>query len=123
MSTLLRIEMIAAALLVVFIIVHNVNHKRLRIQYSFVWLLIVLALLVAAFFPGVVLWLCGVLGIEVASNLVYLVGIFALLLITFYQTLLLSRQAEQLKRLTQIVSLEKFNGEEGAHDEPASKNP
>lgn len=122
MSVLLRVEMIAAALVVVFIIVHNVNRKRLRIQYSFIWLVVVLALLVAAFFPGVVMWLCGVLGIEVPSNLVYLVGILVLLLITFYQTVLLSRQAEQIKRLTQVVSIEQYLAEkkEGAgHDEKA----
>ena len=63
MSLLLRIEMIVAALVVVFIIVHNVNRKKLRVQYSFAWLLIAAGLLAVAFFPGLVDWLCGVMGI------------------------------------------------------------
>ena len=108
MGLLLRIEMIVMAVLVVFIIIHNVNRKRLRIQYSFVWLLIALALLAVAFFPGIVTWLCGIMSIETPVNLIYLLGIFALLLITFYQTLLISRQADRITRLTQIVSVEKF---------------
>lgn len=108
MSLLLRVEMIVVALLVVFIIVRNVNRKKLRIQYSFPWLLIAAALLAVSFFPGLVNWLCGVMGIETPSNLIYLFGIFALLLIVFYQTLLLSRQADRITRLTQIVSIEKF---------------
>ena len=111
MSLLLRVEMIVVALLVVFIIVRNVNRKKLRIQYSFPWLLIAAALLVISFFPGLVNWLCGVMGIETPSNLIYLFGIFALLLIVFYQTLLLSRQADRITRLTQIVSIEKFLAE------------
>lgn len=108
MSLLLRVEMIVVALLVVSIIVRNVNRKKLRIQYSFPWLLIAAALLAVSFFPGLVNWLCGVMGIETPSNLIYLFGIFALLLIVFYQTLLLSRQADRITRLTQIVSIEKF---------------
>ncbi len=111
MGLLLRIEMIVMAVLVVFIIIHNVNRKRLRIQYSFVWLLIALALLAVAFFPGIVTWLCGIMSIETPVNLIYLLGIFALLLITFYQTLVISRQADRITRLTQIVSVEKFLSE------------
>ena len=111
MGLLLRIEMIVMAVLVVFIIIHNVNRKRLRIQYSFVWLLIALSLLAVAFFPGIVIWLCSIMSIETPVNLIYLLGIFALLLITFYQTLVISRQADRITRLTQIVSIEKFLAE------------
>ena len=111
MGLLLRIEMIVMAVLVVFIIIHNVNRKRLRIQYSFVWLLIALSLLAVAFFPGIVIWLCSIMSIETPVNLIYLLGIFALLLITFAQTLVISRQADRITRLTQIVSIEKFLAE------------
>ena len=111
MGLLLRIEMIVMAVLVVFIIIHNVKRKRLRIQYSFVWLLIALSLLAVAFFPGIVIWLCSIMSIETPVNLIYLLGIFALLLITFYQTLVISRQADRITRLTQIVSIEKFLAE------------
>ena len=122
MSALLRVEMIVIALLAVFIIVHNVNRKRLRIQYSFAWLLIALAMLGAALFPGAVSWLCGVLGLETPSNLIYLVAILVLMLISFFQTMLISRQADQIKRLIQIVSIEKFLAEGGAdcHEEEES---
>lgn len=122
MSTLLRAEMIAVALLAVYIIVHNVNRKKLRIQYSFVWLLIALSMLGAALFPGAVSWLCGVLGLETPSNLIYLVAILVLMLISFFQTMLLSRQADQIERLIQIVSIEKFiaEGEGAGHEEEGS---
>ena len=123
MGLLLRIEMIVMAVLVVFIIIHNVNRKRLRIQYSFVWLLIALSLLAVAFFPGIVIWLCSIMSIETPVNLIYLLGIFALLLITFYQTLVISRQADRITRLTQIVSIEKFlaDREKEEHDSKDEK--
>lgn len=111
MSLSLRIELIVIALAFLFIIVRSINRKKLRIQYSFAWLMIALALLVAAFFPNIPVWLCGITGIETPSNLVYLLGILVLLLISFHQTLLLSRQAEQIKKLTQYVAIEKYKQE------------
>ncbi|MCI8687089.1 MAG: DUF2304 family protein [Lawsonibacter sp.] len=56
MSPFLRAEMIVLALLIVTIIVRSVNRKKLRIQYSFAWLVIAAALLAVAFFPAL---LCG----------------------------------------------------------------
>lgn len=108
MSALLRAEMIVTALLVMFIVVRSVNKKKLRLQYSFFWLVIVTGMLIVAFFPGVVDWLCGVMQIEKPSNLIYLFGIIILLLISFYQTTLISKQADQIARLTQIVAIEKY---------------
>ena len=112
MSTLLRIEMIVIALLIVTIIVRSVNRKKLRIQYSFAWLIIAAALMVIALFPGVVVWLCGITGTETPSNLIYLFGILILLLISFYQTVLLSKQADRITRLTQVLSIERFYREQ-----------
>ncbi len=120
MSALLRVEMIIAALVVVFIVVRNVNRKKLRLQYSFFWLVIVVGLLVVALFPGVVDWLCGVMQIQTPSNLIYLFGILILLLISFYQTTLISKQADRITRLTQIISIEKYlaekKGEQGLEE-------
>ena len=90
----------------------SVNRKKLRIQYSFAWLIIAAALMVIALFPGVVVWLCGITGIETPSNLIYLFGILILLLISFYQTVLLSKQADRITRLTQVLSIERFYREQ-----------
>ena len=108
--------MIVLALLIVTIIVRSVNRKKLRIQYSFAWLVIAAALLAVAFFPGIVVWLCGITGIETPSNLIYLFGILILLLISFYQTALLSKQADRITRLTQVLSIEKFYREQKEAD-------
>ena len=116
MSPFLRAEMIVLALLIVTIIVRSVNRKKLRIQYSFAWLVIAAALLAVAFFPGIVVWLCGITGIETPSNLIYLFGILILLLISFYQTALLSKQADRITRLTQVLSTEKFYREQKEAD-------
>ena len=88
------------------------------------WGVIAAALLAVAFFPGIVVWLCGITGIETPSNLIYLFGILILLLISFYQTALLSKQADRITRLTQVLSIEKFYREQkeaGRTDEETTK--
>lgn len=122
MSVLLRVEMIIAALLVMVIIVRNVNRKKLRLQYSFFWLVIIAGMLIVAFAPGVVDWLCGVMQIQTPSNLIYLFGILILLLISFYQTTLISKQADQIARLTQIVSIEKYIAKEKKEQDHEEKD-
>lgn len=70
------------------------------------------------------MWLCGITGIETPSNLIYLFGILILLLISFYQTALLSKQADRITRLTQVLSIEKFYREQkeaGRTDEETTK--
>ncbi len=108
MSLLLRIEMIVLSLIVVFIVINSVNKKKMCIQYSLIWILIAFSLLIIAIFPDIVFALCALLGVKTPSNLIYLFGIFALLLVTLIQTSIISKQTERIKFLTQIVSIEKY---------------
>ena len=117
MSAHLRIEMILLALLVVGIMVRAVNSRKLRVRYSLIWAFVAAGLLLIALFPGLVYWLCGLLGVETPSNLVYLCGIVLLLLIVFYQTIMISDLSGRVTRLTQIVSIEKFLSSEPHKEE------
>lgn len=111
MSTLLRIEMLILALAVIAVIILAVNKKKMCIRYSLVWIFIAFLIITIAIFPGIVFWFCEILGIETPSNLVYLFGILALLMITFMQTGILSKQSEKIKHLTQMVSIERYEEE------------
>lgn len=121
MTILLRTEMILLSLFLLFVVLHAIQRKRLCIQYSLIWILIAVSLLVIAIFPDIVFWLCGILDIEKPSNLIYLLGIVALLLIMFSQAIVISEQAESIKTLTQIVSMEKFFSEEQIYESKISK--
>ena len=59
-------------------------------------------------FPGIVIWLCDVVKIDTPSNLVYLLGIIALLIISFLHSIVISNQANKIKTLVQMVSIEKY---------------
>ena len=86
MSLSLRVFLLLMALVFLVIIVRTINKKKLRIQYSFPWMLIAAAMLLLAIFPQIAVFLCSVTGIQTPSNLIYLMGIVILLLISFYQS-------------------------------------
>ena len=111
MTPLLRIEMIAIAIAMIAIVIYSVNRKKICIQYSLVWIVSSLAMLIVAVFPEIVFFLCKVLDIETPTNLLYLAGILVLFLISFSQTVIISKQNERIKLLTQAVSLEKYERE------------
>lgn len=107
MTPLLRIEMILISVIMIIIVINSVNKKKMCIQYSLVWIFISLLLLVIAVFPEIVFFLCNILDIQTPSNLIYLAGIFALLLVNFYQTSIISKQSDRIKFLIQTISIEK----------------
>ena len=112
MTLALRIEMILLALIIAGVVLHSIYKKKLCVQYSIAWFLMALLLIVIALFPGIVFWLCGILGIQTPANLIYLFGILVLLMIVFSQTKIISVQTEKIKFLTQTVSIEKYLSED-----------
>lgn len=111
MSIFLRAEMLLLAAAVLFLVFRAIRKKRLLIRFSLVWLCIAGGMVFAALFPGAVTWACGLVHMEKASNFIYLLGVLTLLGLSFSQTMLLSKQSDQIKRLTQSISLER--AEEG----------
>ena len=122
MSLHLRISMIVLALGVVITIVRLVNNKHMRMQYSLVWVVLSVLMLIVAVFPVITEWLCAIAGIQTQSNLVYLMGILALLLVSFMQTGIVSKQADQITLLTQELSLHKYREQEIREKELTDEN-
>jgi Uncharacterized conserved protein len=122
MSLHLRISMIVLALGVVITIVRMVNNKHMRMQYSLVWVVLSVMMLIIAIFPVITEWLCTIAGIQTQSNLVYLMGILALLLVSFMQTGIVSKQADQITLLTQELSLHKYREQESQEKEHVNEN-
>lgn len=108
MSPLLRIEMIALAFLFIVIVFFAVNRRKLQMRHSLIWLFLSFVLLLSALFPSVVIWASDLVGIQTPSNFIYLLAIFFLLVLCFFLTANLSRQADKIKRIIQVVSIERY---------------
>ena len=107
----LRIKLIAVAILFMVIVFRAVNKKRLQMKYSVIWVIISAGMISVAFFPQIVSVLIVLLGIETPANFVYLVGLLAAMTLCFSLTITVSKQSEEIKRLTQEISIEKHKRE------------
>lgn len=119
MSPFLRVEMLLLALAVLVMVFRAINRRRLRVQFSLIWLAVAGGMLLVAAFPGIAVWLCTLTRIQTPSNLIYLLGILTLLVIVFKQTEIISQHTEQIKRLTQELSMAKhrLEAQETSHEE------
>ena len=107
MSMILKIEVIALAVLFLIMVVRNVNLKKMKLKYSFSWLVVALLLVISAFFPGLIIDLAHILGFETASNLIFFLGIIWLVIMCFQLTTTISKQEDKIKKLIQIISIDK----------------
>lgn len=108
MSNALRIELLAAAVLFIVLVITTINRKKLLMKYSLIWLLASLCMLLIAIFPQIAEGITTLVGIQTTSNFVYLMAIIFLLALTFSLTVIVSVQANKIKKLVQTLSIEKY---------------
>lgn len=101
----LQITLIVGALLYLIIIFGLLKKQRLNVRYSLLWLAGALVMLLFACFPYLVKVLRDYTGVEVVSNLVFLLVIVFMMFLLLSLTAAVSGQAEKIKRLTQAVAL------------------
>lgn len=111
MSGILRIELIIFSIIFLIVVFRAINKKKLWLQHSLVWIFISCSLILISIFPQIVVWLSNLVKIETPSNLVYLFGIIALLIVTFLHSIVISSQANKIKKLIQMVSIENYSKE------------
>ena len=103
----LKIQVIGAALIVFALlwIANMVRRQALDLKYALSWLTVGTAVLILDLFPGMMNRLVHLLGIELPVNMMFFFGFCFTLLLLFILTVKVSKQGEQLKRLTQEVAL------------------
>ena len=108
MSTL-QIEMAIAAAILFVIIITSIARNRLSVRNSIAWLLLPIAFIIVAIFPGPLQSFANWLGFEQLSNFIFLVVIAVLILICFFLTISNSKQQDQITKLNQEISILKHD--------------
>ncbi len=105
MSTDLKIELLIFTFFFVFSILYFIRNDKLNIRYAFIWLFVAAIMLISIITPNLIYTISHIIGFVQLSNMIFLGGILILLFICFSLTVIVSRQAESLKLLTQEVSI------------------
>ncbi|HKM92610.1 MAG TPA: DUF2304 domain-containing protein [Prolixibacteraceae bacterium] len=90
----------------VFIFVFNLVRKRkLKTEYSLIWLIVSIVFIVFSFWKNGIDWLAGVMGIAYAPSVLFLLLLFGIIMLLIEFSLIISKQSEKIKILTQELGL------------------
>lgn len=84
---------------------HLIKKDKLSIRYSLSWYILSVILLIAVWFPNLLVILAKILGIYSPINLVFFVGFCLSLWILFSLTRIVSIQTSKIKSLAQQIAL------------------
>ena len=96
-----------SSVIVLFVVYsfHLIKKDKLSIRYSLSWYILSVILLIAVWFPNLLVVLAKLLGIYSPINLVFFVGFCLSLWILFSLTRIVSIQSSKIKSLAQQIAL------------------
>lgn len=120
----LRFQIIIGAILVLamLLILQQVRKNKLNLRFALLWLVLGVLMLIIDIFPGIITFVASALGLELASNLLFFLGICFTLILVFGLTLKVSKLSDEAKRLTQEVALLKEASDTIAPSETKTRN-
>ncbi len=96
---------IAISVVTLGVILELIRRRKLREEYSFLWVVTTLGMLVLSIWYGLVEWLTRLSGAVTPTTTLFIFGLVFLLLISVHFSTVLSRLTEQVRRLTQELAI------------------
>ncbi len=101
----IQILSIIGALAFMFFIFRLIVKGKLREEYSIIWIVCTVILLVFSFWRNGLDVMAKLLGVYYAPALVFLAAIFAIIVFLVHLSVVNSKQHEQIKKLTQEMAI------------------
>ena len=95
-------------------IVYLVIRESLALRSSLAWMFLGMLAVGVSVYPKSLIWFAGVTGIGLAVNALFLFGFFAVLIILFGHTLVITRLLTTVRRLTQQIALHELENRQSA---------
>lgn len=105
MTVQLRIILFILILLTFALFVNQIKQKKLKLQYTLTWMMLLLFILVVTVFPEILGFVANLMGIALPINMIFFFGFMFNLVIIYRLTMAVSKQSEEIKFLTQKVAL------------------
>ncbi len=104
LSPSLRLAILFALVIYFIILVILLKKHKLALRYTLLWIASGLVMLVLSIFPQLLNTVTNILGIEVQSNALFAILFFCILMILMSITVVISKQNENIKKLTQYTA-------------------
>lgn len=105
MTTWQRVFAIATSLATLLGILELVRRRKLKEEYSWLWILTALGMVALSSWFGLIERLTHLIGAVTATTTLFLFGLLFLLLISVHYSTVLSRVTQQVRRLTQELAI------------------
>lgn len=105
MNSRLRIALGLALIIYFFVIYFLLKKKNLKLKYSLTWIFAGLCMICLLVFPDFLIYIGNWLGIVDATNLLFAIIIFLILIIQISLTSIVSRMGERNKTLVQYIGI------------------
>jgi hypothetical protein len=102
---MIAIAGVVFALAVLTLIISMLLRRRLREKYAILWLIIGVAILVLAVFPGLLYALAELLGVAVPSNLIFALAVVLLVGVSLHLSWELSLAEDEVRRVAEEVAI------------------
>ena len=105
MSVMLRVLLLAAALVTAIWILTRIRRSKVKMEDAIFWIVFAIILLILGIFPTISYRLADVLGIVSPANLIFMIVIFLLVVKVFTMSILISQLEEKVTVLSSEVAL------------------
>jgi hypothetical protein len=96
---------IVLSVILIFFILELVRRRRLREEYSLLWLLVGVVMLVVAIWSPALTMIAKLVGIYYPPSALFLLGLIFIVILLLHLTTVISTLTEHNKRLAQEVAL------------------
>ncbi|MEA1963816.1 MAG: DUF2304 domain-containing protein [Candidatus Aerophobetes bacterium] len=100
-----KIMAISLSVGLLIIIFELVRRKKLREEYSWLWMLTGVIILILAVWYDLLLFIAHLVGAALPASVLFFLGIFFLVLINLYFSVKVSTLTTQVKKLTQEIAI------------------
>jgi len=101
----ISIFVLIVAILVALTVVFYVRRWRLKEQYSLLWLVLAVGMVVSTAAPGLVEWFAGQLNVFYAPAILFFLALAVVAMMLFHYSLEISRLSDQNRELAQELGL------------------
>lgn len=105
MSIVLQIFVVSVCFLLLLYVMLMVKRDNLQLRYALLWLSLAVIMMLCSLFPHLLFSITGLFGFATASNFIFLIGFLFLLSIALSLSMIVSKQANSIKNLTQRLAL------------------
>lgn len=105
MTINLVIFSLAICLCFTIILIEMIKRKKILLKYALLWLTFDILIILSVLLPGLLRFLCNILGIEVISNMLFFFGFILLTGICLALTSIISNQKLKITTLSQELAI------------------